>query len=411
LAIAVWASPAIASSDTSLRELYATPLSSMSDPRIVSVVVLFAVLALGAALSSGVSAFLLRRRISAQHEELQEKVAKLENLELRQEAVLSAMPDLIFTYDSEARYTGYLRSGSTGYAVDPDLFVGKTIGEIFGDDELQAKTLEAIRRALAGMGPQLFEYCLPMEPQARFEARVVRLADNSALAICRDITERYRAEEQKTESIAEKEALLKEIHHRVKNNMQIVSSLLSMQSARAKDPYDQELFLDSQSRIRAMAAVHDQLYRSKDFSSIPAGEYLSDLVAGLEASWTRPDRWIRASVDADGTALELDRAVPLGLIVNELVTNSFKYAFAPGTSGSISVSVRGSEEGEVCVSVADDGSGFPPGFDPRKGDGGMGYTIINALVMQIRGAIEIMDLGGRGSEVRICAPPPKKAQP
>jgi len=391
---------------------YSAPVSDISDPRVVSVIVLLAILSASAAISSGASAILLRKRISSQHIELQSKVAQLEALEARQDAVLKTLPDLIFLYDKDGRYKDFLESDGRSFAVSPDAFIGKTVLEVFGDEELYRDTMSAIQDTLAGRGPRVFEYVLKdVAPDEHWEARFVKLTDDTVMSLSRDVTERHRAEEQRDASLLEKEALLKEIHHRVKNNMQIVSSLLSMQSARARDPYDQELFIDSQNRIRAMASVHDQLYRSKDFTSIPAGEYLSDLVSGLESSWTRPDRWIRAAVEADDTALELDLAVPIGLIVNELVTNSFKYAFGAGSSGTILVRVSGWKDGGVRVSVRDDGAGLPSGFDARKGDGGMGYTIINALVMQIRGDIDLLEPEGGGAEIVVTAPPLKKAQP
>lgn len=391
---------------------YSAPIADISDPRVVSVIVLIAILSASAAISSGASAFLLRKRISSQHLELQSKVAQLESMEARQDAVLKTLPDLIFIYDKDGRYIDFLPSNGRSFAVPPEAFIGKTVLEVFGDAEAHQRTIAAIHNALAGRGPQVFEYVLEgVAPDERWEARFVRLTDDTVLSLSREVTQRHLAEEERNASLLEKEALLKEIHHRVKNNMQIVSSLLSMQSARVRDPYDQELFLESQSRIRAMASVHDQLYRSRDFTSIPAGEYLSDLVSGLESSWSRPGRWIRASVESDDTALELDRAVPIGLIVNELVTNSFKYAFGAGSSGSVLVRVTGSEDGRVRVSVRDDGSGLPPDFDAKKGDGGMGYTIINALVMQIRGEIERTTPEGGGTEIVVTAPPPRKAHP
>lgn len=380
------------------------PVLSMSDPRVTSVFVLIGMLSASAAISSGISAFMLRKRITVQHVELQEKIAQLEKLEAEHNAVLSALPDLIFIYDTEGRFVDYMKSGTGGFAVEPAQFLGKTNEDIFGDSELHQRLVQSIKYALAGQGPQVFNYSLPIAPLEHYESRVVRLSADRALAINRDITERYWAEERVNASLLEKEALLKEIHHRVKNNMQIVSSLLSMQAARARDTYDKDLFVDSQNRIRTMAMVHDQLYRSRDFSSISARDYLSDLISGLEASWTRPDRWIRTTVDADDTVLELDLAVPLGLIVNELVTNAYKYAFAPGSTGNIVLVVRGDDQTrKVSVSVSDDGAGFPTGFDAIKGEGGMGFTIVNALVIQLKATLETGTSESGGALVRIIA--------
>ncbi len=391
---------------------YTQPITSLNDPRVTSVIILFAILASSAAISSGISAWLLRRRFTEQHEALETASARIHTMDANQDAVLRALPDLIFTYDAEARFIGYMTNDIESFAVPPKQFLGKNSFEVFGEKVYHERALEAISRALAGEGVQIFEYEIPsIAPGKRYEARIVKLDEGRALSISRDITERRDIEAMKDTSIREKEALLKEIHHRVKNNMQIVSSLLSMQSSKVRDEYDRELFMESQGRIRAMSAVHDQLYRSKDFTSIPAAEYLSDLMTGLESSWARSDRWVRGSVTADKTALELERAVPMGLIVNELATNAFKYAFGPGDSGTISVSLTHAEDGTVSLVVSDDGHGFPQGFNVAAGDGGMGYTIINALVEQIGGTLTLAIPEAGGSEITILVPPSKKDQP
>ena len=392
--------------------LYTQPITGLNDPRVTSVIILFSILASSAAISSGVSAWLLQRRIARQHQELETASARIHTLDTNQDAVLRALPDLIFTYDAEANFIGYMTSDVDHFTVPPELFMNRNCLEVFGEKDYHEKTLNAVNRVLNGEGIQVFEYELPqIAPDRLFEARFVKLEEGKALSMIRDITERRKIEHMKDASIREKEALLKEIHHRVKNNMQIVSSLLSMQSSKVRDEYDKELFIESQGRIRAMSAVHDQLYRSKDFASIPAAEYLSDLMTGLEASWSRPDRWIRISVHADDTELELERAVPMGLIVNELATNSFKYAFAPGDSGLISVSLHHLYDGTVTLIVSDDGRGFPEGFDAKKSVGGMGYTIINALVQQIGGSLSIAIPEAGGSEITIRVPPVQKNQP
>ncbi|MCP5453437.1 MAG: PAS domain-containing protein [Spirochaetaceae bacterium] len=398
---------------------YSSSVSSLDDPRVVSVIILFAILSASAAFSSSVSAILLRRRISSQHLELQQKVRELEALDARHNAMLSALPDLVFVFDAEGRFVDYLQSAISTLAVPPERFIGKTIAEVFGDPELDARMREAIHRALAGQGPQVFEYTLDgIEPNERWEARLVKATEGTVLSIDRDVTQRRRAEKELESSLLEKEALLKEIHHRVKNNLQIVSSLLSMQSAKARDEYDRRLFIDSQSQIRAMASVHDQLYRSSDFSSIAGGAYLADLVSGLEASWARPGIWVRASFESgdEGLELDLERAVPIGLIVNELVTNAYKYAFEGRHSGSIRASLVKHDDGSLVVSVSDDGKGLPEGFDATIGDGGMGYTIINALVMQLGGRLEAgsPDCGSpqsSGTVVSVFVPPPRGDPP
>jgi len=399
-------------------EAYSSSVSSLDDPRVVSVIILFAILSASAAFSSSVSALMLRRRVSSQHLELRRKVHELEALDARHNAMLSALPDLVFVFDAEGRIIDYLKSAINTFAVPPERFIGKTIAEVFGDAELDGRIREAIHRTLSGHGPQILEYTLGgIEPNERWEARLVKATDSSILSVNRDVTERFNAERERESSLLEKEALLKEIHHRVKNNLQIVSSLLSMQSAKARDEYDRRLFMDSQSQIRAMAAVHDQLYRSSDFSSIAGGAYLTDLVSGLEASWARPGIWVRASFEPgdEGLELDLERAVPIGLIVNELITNAYKYAFEGRHTGSIRASLVKCDDGGLILSVSDDGKGLPDGFDASVGDGGMGFTIINALVMQLGGRLEAGspegDTPGSGGTVVTVTVPPRGEPP
>ncbi|HOX91953.1 MAG TPA: sensor histidine kinase, partial [Spirochaetales bacterium] len=206
----------------------------------------------------------------------------------------------------------------------------------------------------------------------------------------------------------EKEALLREIHHRVKNNLQIVSSLLSIQADRFRDTYDRALFAESQSRIKAMAHVHDQLYRSGDFSSIPAKEYIEDLLGELCLAYAPGNRERCTSsycVQSDGSALPLDLAVPCGLLINELATNAFKYAFGPN-GGNVLVTVCTNADGDLTISVEDDGAGFPEGFDAAK-SGGMGYTIIGALIQQLGGTLELGRSSSGGASITFRVPQAK----
>ena len=205
-----------------------------------------------------------------------------------------------------------------------------------------------------------------------------------------DITERKQAEEQLQASLREKEVLLKEIHHRVKNNLQVVSSLLALQADSITDPLVSQMFRDSRSRIQAMGLVHERLYRTKDLASIDAPGYVHDLVAHLFSIYAGPARVVRSQVLVDDLALGIDTAIPCGLLLTELVSNALKHAFPPGWAreGRIVVELRTAQEGQVTLVVGDDGVGLLPDLDLRHAQS-LGLQLVNLLAGQIKGAVEL----------------------
>ncbi len=214
-----------------------------------------------------------------------------------------------------------------------------------------------------------------------------------------EIIEREHAEEQVRASLREKEILLKEIHHRVKNNLQIISTLLDLQSEHIEDERSLRYFRDSQDRIRSMALVHEKLYQTRDFISINFGEYLANLARYLFNSYIAdPDR-ISLRLDVAPATLEIDQALPFGLIVSELVSNSMKYAFPDGRRGEIAVRLRVEGDAGIELMVRDDGVGLPPGLDFRNTDS-LGLQLVTMLVRQIRGEIEPGNEGGTSFTIR-----------
>jgi PAS domain S-box-containing protein len=171
----------------------------------------------------------------------------------------------------------------------------------------------------------------------------------------RDITQRRQAEDQIKSSLKEKEVLLKEIHHRVKNNLQVISSLLRLQSASIKDPEALEMFKESHHRVRSMALVHEKLYQSSDLSRIRFAEYTQNLVDNLIRSYGVGANKIATKVDVGDFALDIDTAVPCGLIMNELLSNSFKHAFPGNSSGEVRVELRAQNPTRLELTIADDG--------------------------------------------------------
>lgn len=216
-------------------------------------------------------------------------------------------------------------------------------------------------------------------------------------AAARDITERKRMEDRIRASLKEKEVLLQEIHHRVKNNMTVISSLLKLQADKVKDEYYKELFSESINRIKTMALIHEKLYRSDDLARIVFSDYLKDMIDNIVGSYGINTRRVHLKKELEKVILPLDTSIPCGLIVNELLSNSLKYAYPEGSSGEIRVSLRKNND-KVELSVGDDGVGLPADMDFRT-TGSLGLNIVNALVRQIRGNIELHR--ERGTEFNI----------
>lgn len=205
-------------------------------------------------------------------------------------------------------------------------------------------------------------------------------------AAIRDITARRRAEELLQSSLREKETLLKEVHHRVKNNLQVISSLLSLQSHAIEDESVRSIFALSQARIQSIALVHEKLYQSKNLSHIDFGDYLRTLVVYLFRTQNVGERGICHQIDGGGVLLPVDLAAPLGLIVNELVLNSLKHAF-PGTSGgTIGIQIVGQPHGGLELTVRDDGIGFTE--ESLQSETSLGIELVQALARQIDAEVE-----------------------
>jgi PAS domain S-box-containing protein len=203
-----------------------------------------------------------------------------------------------------------------------------------------------------------------------------------------DITERRRAEEAVQASLREKETLLREIHHRVKNNMQVISSLFNLQGGFIKDENARRMLKEGQLRIRSMALVHEKLYQSRDLSKIDFANYLRSLSAHLFQFFEVDAGRIRMETDLEDVHLDINSAVPCGLLVSELITNALKHAFPEERKGVIGISLHRREEGMVELRVADDGVGFPEAQDFRRTES-LGLQIVNLLVGQLGGAIEL----------------------
>ncbi len=204
------------------------------------------------------------------------------------------------------------------------------------------------------------------------------------------VMEALQKEAAKTESsLQEKELLLREIHHRVKNNLQVISSLLSLQSRSSKDEHAIEMAKESQNRIKVMALIHEKLYRSKDFANVEFNDYIKNLVHDLFASYKVSTSRISLKMQIENISLGIDTAIPTGLIINELVTNCLKYAFAKDTDGEVRISLRSLDDGHNELIVSDNGVGLPESLDIRKAESLGLRMITNLTERSLHGKVNI----------------------
>lgn len=255
------------------------------------------------------------------------------------------------------------------------------------------------------------------ELERRVQERTAELAQAN-VALQAEVCERQRAEEQIKASLREKEVLLREIHHRVKNNLQVISSLLSLQSRYIHDSQALEMFKESQDRVKAMAVIHEKMYQSRDLVRIHFGEYVRSVAGSLFRNYAGQANGIDLKIDVADVFLGIDTAIPCALIINELLSNSLKHAFPAGRKGAIHIDLRpaasapaqsgpvptasaparsravpGAPEKQFILTVRDDGVGFPSGVDFRNSSS-LGLQIVTALTKQLDGTIELSNGGG-----------------
>jgi two-component sensor histidine kinase len=234
------------------------------------------------------------------------------------------------------------------------------------------------------------------------EKQLASLADHASVAIenaklyertRREISERVQAEEQLETSLREKEVLLKEIHHRVKNNLQVITSLLHLQSRYVEDQEALKVFRESQSRVKSMALIHERLYQSDNLARIDFAEYIRDLTGFLSRTYSADAETIAIKIKSDDVLLGIDAAVPSGLILNELVSNALKHAFPNGQTGQIWVELAAGQDQKLSLRVSDDGIGFPEMLDWQNTNS-LGLQLVNSLVNQLDGAIQLDSSNG-----------------
>ncbi len=325
---------------------------------------------------------------------------KLREMALREneqflENIIENIPDMIFVKSAdELKFERVNRAVEFIWGYERDELIGKTDYDFFTREEADFYTQNDRKVLHKKELHDIIEETIHTRYQGEriLHTKKIPLLDenghpNYLLGISEDVTERKMAEMKLKKSLEEKEDLLREIHHRVKNNMQIISSLLNLQSAHVQEEESKEILKDSQSRVKSMAMIHEKLYTSHDLSHINFKQYTEKLVSDIFYTYKVQIGTIEPVLKVADIEFNMETAIPLGLIINELVTNSLKFAFPDTDKGSITVALETDGE-EHNLIVEDDGIGLPEGFEFDKTDS-LGLQLVNNLVAQIDGNITI----------------------
>lgn len=312
-------------------------------------------------------------------------------------AVLDAMPGFVCWVCSDGKYLGVNQYMADTFNLSPDAFVGQELSFLKNSPEFA----QFMTQFLADSVPTGHHV---VEAQVNGATRHYLIAtqkyhqDSLAVSVGIDITQRKLAEAQIQASLREKEVLLQEIHHRVKNNLQVISSLLDLQSQQIEESTMLEVFRESQNRVKSMALVHEKLYQSKNFAKINFAEYTESLVNYLFKAYELHSGNVILELDIDEVDLNIDTAIPCGLIINELVSNALKYAFPHNRSGKVCISLHSERHKHFTLTIKDDGVGLPMDWD-FKSVKSLGLQLVNVLTKQLKGTIEINR--SRGSQFRV----------
>jgi PAS domain S-box-containing protein len=309
-------------------------------------------------------------------------VTEFKNKELNE--ILERISDSFLAVDKNWNLIYLNNSASRIFNKDDKEILGKNFWDSFPfyKDSAVEKNL---RKALEEQQPVIFEVEGKLTPRWYRVSVFPSLEGISIYAV--DITLSKAYEEQLMSSLRQKETMLKEVHHRIKNNLQIIISILNLQSYYIADPKALEIFRQSQNRIRSMSLIHEKLYKTENLSSINLRNYVADIVKYLSSTYGVDENRINVIFEMDNIELDSNNAISFGLIVNELVSNSFKHAFTKDRSGTVTLRAERRESG-IMFELADNGKGFPEGVDV-KGTSSLGLQLVNTLVDQLSGKMKI----------------------
>lgn len=311
--------------------------------------------------------------------------------------------DMIFACDDKGKITEFNMAAQKTFGYTSQEVVGKHISILYADKEHSDQIGDLIFQDGNYMGEAEHVRKNGQKFPAYISASLLKNDRGEiigTMSISRDITHLKEAEEQLKKSVHEKEILLKEIHHRVKNNMQVISSILKLQSEYVKDKKTVELLNECRNRISSMAFIHASLYMTKDFSNINFSEYVTNIAGNLHQSYVSSNKNILLKVNVPEVNLHIDDAIPCGLIINELLSNSFKYAFLKKKKGTVGITVKVKEE-NIILAIWDDGCGLPKEINYKNTES-LGLQLVNSLSEQLGAKIKMESAKNKGTKYIIA---------
>lgn len=336
------------------------------------------------------------------------------NSERKYRTLVEASHDLIWRIDGLGNFT-FINNACTeilGYT--PSDLIGKSFIPLI-PDSIASETIDVHLNVMAGKSFDTFPLqMITKDGELRYlSGKAHPIYDNEGIVIgclgtASDVTHLTNYQRQLEESIAEKDILIKEIHHRVKNNLAVISGLFVLQSMYTKDDRMLDILKESQSRIKSIATIHERLYQNDLFSSIEVKEYLEKLSGEINDTYRREDRNIKVEVIGDRITLNVNHAVPFGILANELIINAFKYAFTESGEGVISLHLSKEQDGNIVFEVCDNGKGLPDDFDIDQLNS-LGMTLVKTLTDQLEGTFEWHSKEDLGTLFRIRFKPTEVA--
>ncbi len=331
--------------------------------------------------------------------DLQEKTVSKSYLD----NIIQSMREMLIVADPGLRIRRVNPAACAELGCTPAELTGRPLGELFALEDLPADFklpeslaagVECLMKGKSGGRIPVLCSAAEMHDEAGGLEGVVCVASN--------ISRQKEAEHKLLASLREKELLLKEVHHRVKNNLQVICSLLNLQAQELRDPEMLHLFQESQGRIRSMALIHEQLYRSSDLARIDFAAYVQELIGHLNQGLGSEAGPVNVRLDVQPLPLPLDLAIPCGMIVNELVSNALEHAFPDCRAGEIRVGFTRDDAG-YCLTVADNGVGMPEARSAGEA-ASLGLKVVQALARQIRGKLDVRHDGGTAFALHFDAP-------
>jgi len=353
----------------------------------------------------------LRTEELTRSSELQEKLRRsLSELAIRDRkyrTLAESLPQMIFVKDRESAYLSCNARFAAALGIEPDEIAGKD-DYAFYPREYADKYRENDREVMrSGTSAEIVEkWPAPGGVTWINTVKTPIWDDNGDVAgvigIFWDVSERMRLEEERERSLREKEILLREVNHRVKNNLQLISAMIRLESDESSNAEVQKFVRDTISRIRSIAITHDMMYVTDDVSEIDVAEYIREISGNLVDMYSTPGCPVSINVNTGDLRLDLNRMVPLGLATNEMITNSLKYAFTEAASGTISIEMSiDRSSGHYVYRFIDDGIGLPASFDVEDAKS-LGMIFINNLAKQLEGTLSVKN--GRGLEYELRFP-------